>query len=556
MLARMGRGTTRVVVTVLRDRALRRIELAYLWFTVAEYATWIAILVYAFERGGATAAGVVSLIQLVPSAIVAPVAAAYGDRYRRDRFLRYGYLAQAVAMGTAGALMVRGAPAVAVYVAAAAAAVTITLTRPAQGSLVPLLVNGPEQLVAINAVSGALESASFIVGPALAALLMALFDPGAVFLAMAIAVATSALLVTGLSIPEGTSGTPEDDEVAATAVRRSFQGFARLAGQPDARLLVGLVASQSVVIGALDVLAVVLAITLLGLGTAAPGLFTAAIGVGGVLGTAAGFSLVTRRRLSPALALGALLLGAPLALIAWRPEDVTAFVLLAVSGIGRVVMDVSGRSLLQRAVSADLLARAFGVLEGLAMAALAVGSILASGVVAWLGGRGALLVIGMLLPVVVAVCWHTLRRIETTAAPPSEVMELLRGVPIFAPLPPLSLERLATSAGELETPAGGTILREGRPGDNFHVIARGRVRVLRGSTVVTELDAGDSFGEISLVRDVPRTASVVARTEVLTYTLSREVFLRALSGNPASARAADRVVEERAPTKPERCNRS
>ncbi len=549
MLAVMARGATRVVVTVLRRGALLRIELAYLGFTVAEYATWVAILVYAFERGGATAAGVVSVVQLVPSAIVAPVAAAYGDRYRRDRFLRYGYLAQAVTMGAAGALMVWAAPAVAVYAAAAAAAVSITLTRPAQGSLVPLLVVGPEELVAVNAVSGALESASFIAGPALAALLMALFEPGAVFVAMAIVAASSALLVTGLTMPDAVIPSLDEDASAA-ALRRSFEGFARLAGQPDARLLVGLVASQSIVIGALDVLAVVLAITLLGLGTAAPGLLTAAIGVGGVLGTAAGFSLATRRRLSPALTLGAILLGAPLAAIAWHPETAVAFVMLAVAGVGRVVMDVSGRSLLQRAVSADLLARAFGMLEGLAMAALAVGSILASGLVAWLGGRGALLVTGLLLPVVIAGCWRSLRRIETRAAPPADVIEVLRGVPMFAPLPPLSLERLATSAGELATPAGATILREGLPGDNFHVIARGRVRVLRGSTVVNELDPGDSFGEISLVRDVPRTASVVAATDVLTYTLSREVFLRALSGNPASARAARRVADERAPTAP------
>ncbi|HEY7283417.1 MAG TPA: MFS transporter [Actinomycetota bacterium] len=542
----MAGGAASVVLTVLRDRALRRIELAYLGFSMAEYATWVAILVYAFERGGATAAGVVSVIQLVPSALVAPVAAAYGDRYRRDRFLWSGYLAQAVTMGATGALMVWGAPAAAVYAAAVTAAVTITFTRPAQGSLVPLLVAGPEELVAVNAVSGAIESASFVGGPALAALLMAVSEPGSVFLAMALLAATSALLVTGLSIPGGAASIPEED-AAATTLRRSFSGFGRLAGQPDARLLVGLVSSQSLVIGALDVLAVVVAISLLGLGTAAPGLLTAAIGVGGLLGTAAGFSLVTRRRLSPALALGAVVLGAPLAVIAWRPETAVAFVMLAVAGVGRVVMDVSGRSLLQRAVSADLLARAFGVLEGLEMAALAVGSILASGVVAWLGGRGALLVVGLLLPVVVGVCWRSLRRIESRAAPPSGVMELLRRVPIFAPLPPLALERLATSAGERGTPAGGTILREGRPGDDFHVIARGHVRVVRGPEVLNDLGEGDSFGEISLVRDVPRTASVIAVTDVLTFTLSREDFLRALSGNPASAVAARRIVEERAP---------
>ena len=114
-----------------------------------------------------------------------------------------------------------------------------------------------------------------------------------------------------------------------------------------------------------------------------------------------------------------------------------AAVMLALAGVGRVVMDVSGRSLLQRAVSADLLARAFGVMEGLFMASLAVGSILASAFVAWFGARGALLAIGALLPVITAGCWRSLRRIETRSAPPEDVVRLLRGVPMFEPLPAL-----------------------------------------------------------------------------------------------------------------------
>ena len=116
---------------------------------------------------------------------------------------------------------------------------------------------------------------------------------------------------------------------------------------------------------------------------------------------------------------------------------------------------------------------------------------------------------------------------------------------MFAPLPPLSLERLATSAGVRETPAGEAIVREGAPGHHFYVIARGHVRVVKGDGVINELGEGDYFGEIALIRDVPRTASVVATTDVLTYTLDRAVFLRALSGNPASTRAADRVITER-----------
>ena len=354
--------------------------------------------------------------------------------------------------------------------------------------------------------------------------------------------ACSALLVRGLGIHDvAEEGTGD----SSRALRRSIEGFARLAGQADARVLIGLVAAEWFLLGALDLLVVVVAITLLGLGTAGPGLLNAAVGVGGLVGTTAGFALVTRRRLTPALALGTARVGAPLAVIGWHPATTLAFVMVGVAGIGHVVMDVSARSLLQRSVSADLLARAFGVLEGLTMAALAIGTVLASMLVAWLGGQGALVVAGCILPVVVAACWPALRRIDAHAPPPAELMDLLRGVQMFAPLPPLSLERLATSAGVRETPAGEAIVREGAPGHHFYVIARGHVRVVKGDGVITELGEGDSFGEIALIRDVPRTASVVATTDVLTYTLDRAVFLRALSGNPASTRAADRVITER-----------
>jgi MFS family permease len=531
-----------VFAVVARSRTLRRIELAFLGFSVAELATWVAVLVFAFERGGATEAGVVAVIQLVPSAVVAPVAAAFGDRFRRDRFLLYGYLLQAAAMVAAGTLMIANVPVVAVYAAAAAAAVSITLTRPAQGSLVPLLVERPDQLVAVNVTSGAIESASFVIGPATAGVLLAAFEPGVVFVTMAAVVAFSALLVGRTSVPHDAAHVEPE---AGALLRRSAEGFGRLARQPGAVLLLGLVASQALVVGALDVLVVVLAIGLLGLGTAAPGLLTAAIGVGGVVGSAAGFVLVSRRRLTPSLALGAVLLGAPLAVVAWHPDAALAAVMLAGAGVGRIAMDVSGRSLLQRAVSADLLARAFGLMEGLMMAALAVGSILASAFVAWFGGRGAFLALGLLLPVITAASWFRLRRIETRVAPPEHLVELLRGVPMFEPLPPLPLERLATNAEPEEIRAGTTIMRQGDPGDRFHVIAEGEADVSTDGRLVNRLGRGDSFGEIALLRGIPRTASVVARTDVTTYTLTSDVFVEALSGNPASGRAADRVVAER-----------
>src|SRR5436190_13823042 len=199
--ARLSQAAS-VFATVLASRPLRRMEAAFAGFSVAELATWVAILVFAFQHGGATEAGVLAVVQLVPAAIVAPLAAAFGDRYRRDRFLLYGYVLQGAAMGTTGLLMAWHAAVVAMYAGAVAAAVAVTLTRPAQGSTVPLLVGRPQELVAINVASGAIESASFVIGPATAGLLIAAAGPGLVFLAMAAVVGLSAVLVARLSVVE------------------------------------------------------------------------------------------------------------------------------------------------------------------------------------------------------------------------------------------------------------------------------------------------------------------------------------------------------------------
>lgn len=109
-------GSTRAITAVLRQPALRRVMLAFFWFNAAEWGTWIAMLVYAFERGGTTAAGTVAVIQLIPAALVAPAAAGLGDRIRKDRALALGYLMQAVAMGLTALVLATKAPLPIVYV--------------------------------------------------------------------------------------------------------------------------------------------------------------------------------------------------------------------------------------------------------------------------------------------------------------------------------------------------------------------------------------------------------------------------------------------------------
>jgi len=305
-----------------------------------------------------------------------------------------------------------------------------------------------------------------------------------------------------------------------------------------------LLSAQAVIWGALDVLLVVVALELLGLGQAGVGVLNSALGAGGIVGSLAAIALVGRRRLSPALASGVVLWGMPLAAIALCHRPWIAVGLLAAAGAGRTLMDVAGRTLLQRIVPNHLLARVFGVLEGLYMASIAVGSISAPALISWLGVSGAFAVAGLALPVVTVVLLGRLRRIDASAAVPARELELLRGIPMFAQMSAPMIEPLAINLTSAHAAASATIIRKGEAGDRFYVIDAGQVEVRDGASLVIR-GPGEFFGEIALLRNVPRTADVVALTDVSMRSLDRETFIEAVTGQSENIAAADSVIEDR-----------
>jgi MFS family permease len=525
----------RVFADIARNRDLRRVELAFALFNGAEWAVWIAMLIFAYDQGGATTAGLVALVQLVPAGLFAPLGAALADRLGPARVLTLGYGAQTAAMAAVAAALFAGAPAVVAYALAALAATAVTITRPTQAALVPSLARTPEELTATNVVSGWIESAGMLVAPATAGLILEFSGPATVFAVMAVAAAVAALLVAPLA-------SPRPVERGTSVLAEIVAGARLLAKTPEARAVVGLLGAQYVLIGALDVLFVVLALGVLDLGGSGAGYLNAAFGAGGVLGLAVTTALVGRRHLALPLALGIVVWTAAFVAVGARPSTIGAFVLLGVAGAARNLFDVAGRTLLQRSAPPEVLGRVFGVLESLSMAGLALGAVLAPVLVALSGVRAAFVGAGLVLPLLALAWMRPLLRIDRTATVPVVEIALLRTLPLFAPLAAPELEALARRLVPVVSHAGRAVVTLGEQGTLFYVIADGELDVEGfGRT----LRRGDAFGEIALLMDVPRTATVRAVTDVRLHTLGRADFLSVVTGDPRVVAEADRLVHER-----------
>jgi MFS family permease len=528
--------------TVFANRDLRRLQLAFAGFNAAEYGVWVAMLVYAYDQGGATTAGIVAVVQLVPAALFAPFAATLGDRYSPGRVLTWGYVAQAAAMSATAAVILGGGPPIVAYAFAAVAATAVTITRPAQAVLVPSLVRAPEELCAANVVSSWVESAGLLVGPAVAGVILGLSNAGAVFAVFAVAAALAALLV----VPLGRRPSVRAEEVSSP-LEEALAGFRTLAHEPEPRVLVIVLAAQFVVIGALDILSVALAVDVLGMGDSGAGWLITAFGAGGLVGGAVTVMLVGRRLLAPPLAIAAVAWGCTFVLIGLFPSVAVSLLLLVAAGLSRSVVDVAGRTLLQRTARELVLCRVFGVLEGLSMAGLALGSIAAPALIAWLSEEEAMVATGLFLPALVVVLAGKLRRIDRAATVPVVEIALLRAVPIFAPLSPPELEAAARSLLSLSADPGTVIVWEGDVGDRWYVIADGEVEVWKDGAILQTRSRGEGFGEIALLRDVRRTATVTARTRCRLFALERETFVAAVTGHPLALQAAAEVIDARMP---------
>jgi MFS family permease len=524
---------------VFRNPALRRLQLAWAGSILGTWAYGIAVVVYAYDQGGVTAVGILGLVRWVAAALVSPFAALLGDRYDRRLVMVASDLARAALIGGAAAAVIADAPAIVVYVLAVLVGIVATAFRPAQAALTPTLARTPEELTAANVVASAIESVGIFGGPAIGGLLLAATGTATVFVVTAATLLWSAVLIVGVRPAERAEQVTREP---GSVREELLAGFRTIGRDRRLRLLVGLFAAQTFVDGMLNVLIVVIALEFLGAGEAAVGFLNSAVGIGGVVGAVAAAALVGRRRMAADFGLGIFIWGVPIALIAVWANEAFALVLLAVVGIGNTIVDVSGMTLMQRSAPEDVLARVFGVLESILLLTVGLGAVAAPLLLDWLGTRGALIAAGALLPILVVPSWPTLAAIDRAARIPAVQLELLRSNQIFAPLPPTTLEQLADALDEVTVRGGDAVFHQGEVGDRFYLVRDGEFEVVIDGRPGKPLGVGDSFGEIALMRDVPRTATVRARTDGVLYALDRREFLAAVTGFGPSLSAAEGVI--------------
>jgi MFS family permease len=535
------RGPSRAVSTLAtlgRSENIRRVELAWGASITAEWTHFVALGVFAYTAGGASAVGIAGLVRMLPAAILAPFASSLGDRFRRERFLVAVALVGTVALAGSSAAFFLGRSEAAVFGLAAVVGVTSTLFRPALQAILPSLARSPEELIAANGASSTIEGAGTLVGPLAAGLLVTVADPGVVFAVGAAVLLVAAAFVHRVAVEGRIQATAEAVQPRELVVA----GFRIVATQAKPRLIVGLIGAQGFVRGCLNVLIVVGAFRLLGGGGGAVGYLSAALGVGGLAGAFGSFGLEGRRLAVP-LGISLVFWGIPIALIPAWPNLAWAFVLITVVGAANSLEDVAGFTLLQRIVPDDVLTRVLGLTWGLVMGGVAIGSIVASGIVALAGARAAFAIVGLVLPVLVAAAWRQLVRIDREVAAPTVELALVDSVPIFAPLSIAAKEHVAARLVEVPVAAGEVVIRMGDPGDRFYVVADGELEITNGRRA--KAGHGDFFGEIALLRDVPRTATVTASAPSRLYALERDDFLAAVTGHSAVRSAGEDVVRER-----------
>jgi hypothetical protein len=541
MLTPDMRRTLATLRRAAADPAMRRLLSASFAWSAGDAAYLVGLLVWAYAFAGPGAVALVAVVRTVPSIFLAPTMAALAADRPVDGNLRWTLSVRVVAVAALGTVLLVDGPVVVALVLAGIDSIAGTFLRPLRASALPAVARTPEELVAGNVGLTTGDSLAGLSGPLLAGLALTVGGPAATFVPGLGLLVLAWLATLGLhaAAPAARRAAPADPPR-----RPDRLATLRWLASHPAGPIVATFTVQRLGRGALTVLVVAAAIDLLGLGDPGVGLLTAAVGFGGLVGSGAAVGLVGRERLAPAFLAGLLIWGAGIGVVGVVPVVGVALLALVIGGVGRVLIDVAGMTLLQRTVPNAMRTPVLGIQEGLVTASLALGSIGASVLIHAFGVAIACLVTGLVVGLTALVFGRGIRRADASAVVPAHESALLRGVPMFEPLPLTVIEELAGGLGRWTVEDGQVIVERGEPGHCFYVVDRGEVLVQVPGQPDRRLAAGDAFGEIALLHDVPRTATVRAIGECHLAGIDRERFLAAVTGDRRSTAAADTVIAE------------
>jgi hypothetical protein len=540
----MGRRESRSIYgAAWAYRDVRWLLAGYVPSRAGDFLYAVALVVVVYEATGSPAwVAAVAVATRLPLVVLPPFVGGLAARFGAVRLLVALDLAQAVTVATLAVAVVLGSSPVVLIAIATVASVFTTPVGAALVTLLPQVVQ-EDDLAATNGVLGSLDCLAIIAGPVAGAALVVVGEP---WLAFAVNAVTFLLSAAALSRVRGAGPVPRrattpGDADAAPAAGGAWHGFRLLARDP-AVLLVSLgVVAVCFTYGSTTVTLLLLSETVLGTGSAGLGYLLAALGVGGFLGSLLSARVGAARRgaLVVALLLGCT--GLTAAALALVQAPLVAYAVVALFGGGYLLLEVLAVTVMQRALSQSEVGPATGALDGLAFGTILLGALAAPVVVDALGLAGGL--VALALPTLLSAVGVAafVRRLDSRGAARVADLEprlaLLARVDALAGASQAAREQLAAALVPVPVAAGGVVVREGEPSDDFFVVADGSLDVLSSggtgavATHVGTLGAGDHFGEIGLLRHTPRSATVRAVTDVVVHRAPGAVFLAVVQGS-------------------------
>lgn len=496
-------------------------------------------MVVTFDRLGPVGPGWFIIVRQFTGAASAPVYAALAGRFRRERVLGCAVLARGAAVALVIPVLAFHAPNTVLFVVIALEGFTQSAPKALHDALLPWLADSPAQLVAANALTSLLETAGVLVGAGVAAAALGLSGPPA---ALVIVVGLCALGAWPLFAIRGIDTRVGDN--GARLLSQLAGGIGVLRRSPTARAVVIVMGVTAALTGIAQSVVASIAADVVHIGADGTPVLIGAVGVGGVLGGIASLSL-GRRSMSLPLIIG--LLGCALTLfaLAVTSAEALAIALLSVFGIGITYQIVCGRTLLQRSASGRSLDLLVGIYALIAVSIVGVAGLCAGEINAAIGVRGTLRVAGGLALLGAVYGLWRLRPIDRLAPAHGEELDAIKRVEAFRPLSVAAANQLASALIAVRPAEGDVVVRQGDRADDMFLIASGVFEAAVDGQRVRTLHGGDHFGEIALLFDAPRTASVRCVQEGGLWRLRREDFLSAITGNSATEEVMKAIADQR-----------